>query len=335
MKLSIGSANQYDRMVVINTGAGDDEVNISQRQDGSLDAEINGQKFHIVLGPDRELAIRSGDGRDRIVAFDSVTVGMDVRGGAGDDTITTGQGIDRVDSGLGNDSIVTNAGRDDVFGNSGNDVIDTGDGHDQARGGDGDDVLRGGRGRDYLDGGQHRDVIEGGSANDVLVGGQGDDTLRSQEGDDRVYTGSGQDRVDNAAGHDVVYGQTSEDTITAAKDAGKSVTDVDMTERVGSSVKVVGSDEFRQRVESDLEFLRSSPEGRKLLEQLDVAASENPDRVVTINEMANERNGRSWPYDEAAGGYNNNGYFQHSYPDDGSGEPVMPEQIAGICRTGH
>ncbi len=281
-------ADQFRNTVVIDTGSGDDKVNVSQRQDGSLDVDVNGQKFHVTLAPGQELGVRAGDGKDVITAATNVTVNMDVRGGNGNDTITTGQGNDRVDGGLGDDTITTRGGRDDVFGNSGNDTIDAGDGHDQMHGGDGNDVLRGGRGRDYLDGGQGNDVIDGGSGNDILVGGQGNDTLRSQGGNDTVYTGAGKDTVDNADGSDVVYGQKGEDTLAAAKGATNKEQQVDMSENVGSSITVQGSPEFVQRVQSDLDFLRSSPEGRGLLAQIDAAAVRNPANTVTIQELSNE-----------------------------------------------
>lgn len=288
-----GPADQFNNTVVINTGSADDKVNVSQRRVGSsdvLDVDVNGQKFQITLAPGQELGIRTGDGNDVITAANNVTVNMDVRAGAGNDTVTTGQGNDRVDGGLGNDTIKTNGGRDDVFGNSGNDTIDAGDGHDQVHGGDGNDTIRGGRGRDYLDGGRGNDVIEGGTGNDILVGGQGDDTLRSQGGNDRVYTGAGKDKVENAAGNDVVYGQ-SEDTLTAGRGAKNDPKNVDMTQNVGSSITIQGSPEFQQRVQSDMDFLRSSPEGRGLLAEIDAAAARNPANTVTITEMTNEHNG--------------------------------------------
>jgi Effector protein/RTX calcium-binding nonapeptide repeat (4 copies) len=284
-------ADQFSDMVVINTGAANDTVNVSQRKDGTLDVDVNGQKYHVTLGPGQELAVRTGDGNDIVNTATNVTVNMDVRGGAGDDAITTGQGRDRVDGGLGNDTISTRGGRDDVFGNAGDDTIDAGDGHDVVYGGDGNDVLRGGKGRDYIEGGAGNDVLEGGTGNDVLSGGLGDDTIRGGKGNDAVYTGAGKDTVDNQSGNDRVYGQTADDTITAAKGAKNDVNNVDMTTQLGSSIVVNGSPEFQQRVAADIEMLRSSPNGRQMLTQLDAAAVNGNN--VTISELANEHNGRA------------------------------------------
>lgn len=288
------SQMQYGNMVVINTGAGDDTVNVAQRKDGTLDVDVNGQKYHITLAPGQELGVRSGDGND-VVRAANVSVNMDVYGGAGNDTITTGKGRDRVDGGAGNDTINTGAGRDDVFGNSGNDTIDAGSGHDVVYGGDGNDTLRGGKGRDYIEGGAGNDVMEGGSGNDVLSGGLGDDTLRGDKGNDRVYTGAGKDTIDNKSGNDVVYGQTADDTMTAAKGAKNTVTNVDMTTPLGSSITVTGSAEFQQRINADIEMLRSSPDGRQMLAQLDATG-----KSLTISELPNVRNGGATP----AGGGN-------------------------------
>jgi hypothetical protein len=286
---------QYGDMVVINTGAGNDQVNVSQRADGTLDVDVNGQKYHITLAPGQQLGVRSGDGNDMIHAADNVTVGMDVYGGAGNDSIKTGSGRDRIDGGAGDDMIRSGAGRDDVFGNAGNDMIDAGDGHDVVYGGDGDDIVRGGAGRDYIEGGAGNDTLQGGTGDDVLSGGLGDDNLLGQEGNDRVYTGAGRDTVNNSAGSDVVYGQTADDTVGAAQGATNTVNNVNMAAPLGSSVVVTGSPEFQQRINADLEMLRSSPNGRQMLAQLDASG-----QTVTIAELPNVRNGGATP----AGGGN-------------------------------
>lgn len=284
------SADQFGDKVVVNTGAGNDTVKVSERKDGTLDVDVNGQKYHVTLAPGQELGVRTGDGNDVIEAAANVKVNMDVYGGAGNDTITTGKGNDRIDGGLGNDTIKSGAGRDDVFGNGGDDVIDAGSGHDVVYGGDGNDTLRGGKGRDTLEGGAGNDVLEGGSGNDVLSGGLGDDTIRGDAGNDVVYTGAGKDTVDNKAGKDVVYGQSADDTITATgKGVTNTVTEVDMTKALGSSITLQGSPEFQQRVAADIELLRASPNGRQMLEQLDAAALKG--NTVTISELPNIRNG--------------------------------------------
>lgn len=283
------TADQFGDKVVINTGAGNDTVNVSERKDGTLDVDVNGQKYHVTLAPGQELGVRTGDGNDVIQAA-NVKVNMDVYGGDGNDTITTGKGNDRIDGGLGNDTINSGAGRDDVFGNAGNDVIDAGSGHDVVYGGDGNDTLRGGKGRDTLEGGAGNDVLEGGTGNDVLSGGLGDDTIRGDRGNDVVYTGAGKDTVDNRSGKDVVYGQSADDTITATgKGVTNAVTEVDMTKALGSSITLQGSPEFQQRVAADIELLRASPNGREMLTQLDAAALNG--NTVTISELPNIRNG--------------------------------------------
>jgi hypothetical protein len=282
-------ADQFGDKVVINTGAGNDTVKVSERKDGTLDVDVNGQKYHVTLGPGQELGVRTGDGNDVIQAAANVKVNMDVYGGAGDDTITTGKGNDRIDGGLGNDNIKSGAGHDDVFGNAGDDIIDAGSGHDVVYGGDGNDTLKGGKGRDTLEGGAGNDILEGGSGNDVLSGGLGDDTIRGDKGNDVIYTGAGKDKVDNQSGKDVIYGQTADDTITAGKKASNTVNNVDMTKALGSSITLQGSPEFQQRVAADIELLRASPNGRQMLTQLDAAALNG--NTVTISELPNIRNG--------------------------------------------
>ena len=293
----VTGGDQFADKVVLNTGPGKDNVTVDQRADGVLDVQINGKKYEITLGPGQELGVRTGDGDDIIKATPKVTVNMDVDSGAGNDTITTGSGRDRVDGGAGNDTIKTGTGRDDVFGNTGNDTIDAGDGNDVVYGGDGNDTLRGGKGNDYLEGGKGNDVLEGGQDNDILSGGLGDDTLRSGKGNDRIYTGAGADKVDNQSGNDTVYGQSAADTITAAKGANNDLKEVNMDTALGASVTVSGSAAFQQRVDADIEMLRSSPNGRQMLTELDRAAdpTKGNGMSVTITELQNLQNGSAGP----------------------------------------
>lgn len=290
----VPSGNQFADTLVVKTGAGDDRVTVDQRADGVLDVQINGQAYEITLGSRQQLGVRTGDGNDIIETADNVKVHMDVQGGDGNDTISTGAGRDRIDGGLGNDTIRSGAGRDDVFGNTGNDTIDAGNGNDVVYGGDGNDQIKGGAGRDYLEGGKGNDTLEGGNDKDILSGGLGDDTLRGDKGKDRIYGGSGADTVDNQSGRDVVYGRSGEDTITAAKGAGNKIVDPGAYDpNLGSSIVIVGSDEFRQRVEADIEMLRNSPQGRQMLAALDQAADPvtGKGNAVTISELQNVTNG--------------------------------------------
>ncbi len=89
--------------------------------------------------------------------------------------------------------------------------------------------------------------------------------------------------------------KTTDDSITAAQGASNAVTNVAMTAPLGSSVTVTGSPEFQQRINADLEMLRSSPNGRQMLAQLDASG-----QTVSIAELPNVRNGGATP----AGGGN-------------------------------
>ncbi|UZW59865.1 M91 family zinc metallopeptidase [Lysobacter enzymogenes] len=284
-----GGGRQYVSadQIVLTTGAKNDKVNVTQRDDGTLDVGVNGENYAVRLTENQELTIRSGDGDDTITVAPNVKVNIVVDAGAGDDTVTTGAGNDRVDGGLGNDRIGTGAGRDDMFGNSGDDVIDAGDGDDVVYGGDGADRLLGGAGTDFLEGGSGNDELDGGGGHDMLSGGLGDDALRGGEGDDAVYTGDGRDSVDNRSGNDTVYAQRAVDLINAASGARNTVVNVEIGAAKG--VTIEGSDAFKQRVGAEIEFLRASPNGQRMLAEFDKAAARG--NTVTIKELANEENG--------------------------------------------
>lgn len=276
-----GGTQQLNQLV-IDTGNGDDDVQITQRSGGGLDVSINGKPFEITLAAGQELAVRTADGNDIVHAAPDVRVNMTVEGGAGDDTIVTGAGQDRVTGGDGNDTIATGNGKDYVFGGSGDDRIASGADDDTVYGGDGADRILGGDGRDFVNGGRGNDTLDGGRGNDILSGGADSDTVRGGEGNDRVFVGPGGDTVHNQAGSDTIYGPQATNTLTADAGASNTPRDVAYDPNLGSSIVIDGSDEFKQRVQADLELLRSSPSGRQMLAELDAADARG--NTVTIRD---------------------------------------------------
>jgi len=161
-------------------------------------------------------------------------------------TIRTGAGDDHV--------TVTGPAGVTVLGGDGNDVI---------VGAGGDDRLFGGPGHDYLSGGSDDDLMSGGPGEDVLYGLGGDDTLLGGEGRDYLDGGSGDDLLDGGPGHDIISGASGDDTMHAGErlyHAG--VADLDL------AIDVRGTDDFIARVRSDVDTLRASPAGRRMLASL-------------------------------------------------------------------
>ncbi|SDN44951.1 Ca2+-binding protein, RTX toxin-related [Lutimaribacter pacificus] len=159
-----------------------------------------------------------------------------VDGGAGNDTILTGDDNDTIRGGLGNDWIDAGfdtdivdggSGDDTLFGNEGADTIHGGDGHDEIWGGLGPsnpdyaaselfelsddidpdpdnnrDLLHGGDGDDTIHGGDDADTLHGDAGNDLLDGGIDDDQLYGGDGDDTLIGGAGSDTLTGGAGAD-------------------------------------------------------------------------------------------------------------------------------------
>jgi Ca2+-binding RTX toxin-like protein len=145
--------------IVINAGAGNDQVTLRGRRKALLDlpATING-----------------GDGNDHL------------RGGAADDVIN---------GDAGNDKIEGNGGDDDLFGGDGRDMITGGLGDDLLSGGNGNDVLNSADrdGTDTVDGGAHDATPTGKDdqpigdraavdANDVVTNVERTKTLKNRRG---------------------------------------------------------------------------------------------------------------------------------------------------------
>lgn len=319
--------------IVFDTGAGDDRVSVTRDpKTGATVITVNGERHTVQLSHDNStggglatvdgkqyqlsrddpnnLKIRLGDGNDRLEVGSGVRINLTVEGGAGNDFIRTGAGDDRIEGGAGDDEIHAGAGRDYLNGSLGNDRLYGDAGHDTVYGGDGDDLADGGAGDDYLEGGRGKDHLLGAAGRDVLSGGLDDDLLEGGANDDRLYAGGGRDRIYGGlstdrrnTARDVAYAQAGEDTVAA----GTNVVNVVLTGTPGSrALRIVGSPEFVERVEQDIEFMRSSPDGRQMLEAFDSAydRSRSPLRslplvgslfkdgnTVTIQELTEEDNG--------------------------------------------
>src|SRR5690606_35455886 len=220
-----GLFNSYissDQVVFTPSGQGDDHVQVSQRDDGTLDIDVNGEVYEVRLTERQELTIRTGDGNDVIEAAPNVTVNMVVDAGAGDDRIVTGMGDDRIKGGDGNDFIRTIGGRNDIDGGSGDDVIHGGDGANVIFAGRGNDEIHAGAGFNHIDGGRGDDVIHGGAGQNIISAGGGNDQVNLAGSDNTVYTGDGRTEVAGAQAGDTVYA-TVNDLINASGAAAPTV----------------------------------------------------------------------------------------------------------------
>ena len=169
--------------VDVNTLGGDDTVNSGLGISGPAAVNVDGgtgddtaiysgTPFNDTIGiaPDANGVATFGTTGTAFVAAGSVE-NLDVRGLAGDDTITGQNGI---------------AGPTHL-------TIDGGAGNDTLHGGDGDDTLIGGSGSDSVDGGRGSDVALLGGGDDTFTWdpGDGSDTVEGQGGNDALdFNGS-------------------------------------------------------------------------------------------------------------------------------------------------
>nr|WP_309503422.1 Hint domain-containing protein [uncultured Roseovarius sp.] len=193
-----------------------------------------------------------------------------VAGGAGNDTIFTGDDADTITGGDGDDYIDGGMDDDEISGGAGDDVIISGEGSDTVYGGDGDDTIYGGvnipaanipdaidpeleNADDYIDGGAGNDLIFGEDDNDTILGGTGDDTLsggidddfiRGQDGNDSIMGDEGDDSLRGGNGDDTILGGDGNDTIEGRADndviIGGAGAD-DMSGDTGRDTFIIGS----------------------------------------------------------------------------------------------
>lgn len=281
----------------VSKGAGDDTVYTGDGDDKVYDS---GGDNHVSTGRG-DATVKTGAGRDTVFAASadggqiiSRRPDTAIEVGEGDDTVVTGAGRDEVYGGKGADTVYGGGARDYIDGQDGDDVIEGGMGDDIIYGLNGDDTMSGGDGRDHLEGGRDRDRIDGGSGDDVVSGGRGDDDLSGGTGDDKLYGGLGKDRVSGDDGYDDVYVQNED----VSADPVEVTTSVDIPDTTFFEVR--GSEEFKERIQADLDLFASSPTGSRMVENLGDRVSETHhdlqfgEKEIVIKEY-DEANGSAKP----------------------------------------
>jgi uncharacterized protein YukE len=258
--------------IVISTGSGDDQVSV--RVDPVTGEQIVTSGAGVWrFAPNADLVVRTGSGSDTVVVAPGTHVRL---------TVIGGEGADALIGGAGDDILLGLGGNDYLNGNAGADLIDGGAGNDAEYGLGGDDVLVGAAGRDVLNGGAGNDDLSGEDGDDVVSGGDGADRLSGGAGTDIAYTGSGSDQVQ---GTETAYA-TKEATVESGRTVNVQIADL------SKHIQIDGTPEFAERVQSDLDLLRSSPTGQRMLAALDHGLSGRD--TLTIREFA-EDNASAWP----------------------------------------
>ncbi len=145
-----------------------------------------------------------------------------VYGGAGNDTIRTGDDADLIFGGLGNDNIDGGIDADTIFGGQGNDTIVGGEGSDSIEGGTGDDLIYGGLSPAFPDSVNIPDAagdLRPLNGADTIFGGQGNDTIFGLDDADVIFGGVGNDSIDAGVDNDTVDGGLGNDTIIGGEGA--------------------------------------------------------------------------------------------------------------------
>ncbi|MBZ4022935.1 hypothetical protein CKO11_10735 [Rhodobacter sp. TJ_12] len=138
-----------------------------------------------------------------------------VAGGAGNDTILTGDDADYIMGGDGDDVIDAGVDTDFVLGGEGNDLITAGEGDDWIEGGAGNDTIYGGLGPSYPDAiniPDATDLVQN-NGRDTILAGDGDDVVYGEDDDDQIAGGAGNDYLDGGIDEDTIAGDAGNDTI--------------------------------------------------------------------------------------------------------------------------
>ncbi len=311
-KRIVGQYGKTEQVAVLKGSEGDDQIRISQRQDGGLDVSVNGKVQSFSNEQAAKLIIDGGEGNDTIIADKNVTANLLITGGKGDDTITGGSGNDfiidsygrnTIKGQSGNDSIISSGldlpsvsssdsafsggillggdGNDYIEGSLGNDFIDGGAGNNVLYGLDGNDTIAAGYGRNYIDGGRGDDTIINAGAQGMLFGGQGNDAIISAQRATIIADGYGSNTVHTPQGAEKAYRSDSTSWTGVPADNSSPSTPIVLPD----NFTISGSEAFKARVESDLDNLQHLDLGQKMLGE--IAKTGNG---VTIKETANNGN---------------------------------------------
>jgi Ca2+-binding RTX toxin-like protein len=185
-----------------------------------------------------QATIVGSDGDDTITA--NVKSDINLYGGKGSDSLSSGLGNDWLDGGEGDDKLNSGAGNDTLVGGAGADTLD---------GAQGDDLMIGGAGADRLDGGDGTDTASyetsmagvavalpnqngsndqklkalGDAVGDTLlnienlIGSQFDDTLAGNDSDNLMVGLAGNDVLYGGKGKDTLYGGDGKDSLAGGE----------------------------------------------------------------------------------------------------------------------
>lgn len=124
INVGVSSNGGWDETFNIKSGGGDDTITFT----GASEDGVVGWGSNYTDGHSTKVVINAGDGND-VVDTSALDASNNIRGGEGNDTITTGGGNDIIRGDDGNDVIDAGAGDDTVWGGEGDDTFVIGD-HD-------------------------------------------------------------------------------------------------------------------------------------------------------------------------------------------------------------
>ncbi|MCG5242222.1 beta strand repeat-containing protein [Azospirillum doebereinerae] len=226
-----------DAASAVNGGAGIDTLYVQANGNLTLDLAATGIE-----------RVFSGGGNDSVTAA-AALVGVEINGGAGDDsligsafndTLRGDAGDDTLAGGDGNDTLVGGGGTDALFGGGGDDRLYVDSWTATVDGGSGDDIVyirttngslldvsasiehvHGGSGNDMIIAANAQSGVEmlGGAGNDWLAGGIYADSLRGDDGRDYLFGGAGDDTLQSGNGDDMLAGSVGDDYLVGGNGA--------------------------------------------------------------------------------------------------------------------
>ena len=268
---------------LVTTGDGNNTIKADQAHRNSITTGNGNNKINVTGNTN---AVTTGSGNDSVIVAGN---NSKVNTGAGTDIINARSEENNIEAGAGNDVITASGKKNDIYGGEGNDYIKVNDGDNYIEGGKGNDHITAGNGDNVIYGLDGKDTIKVGNGDNYIDGGKGDDNITVGTGKNIISGGLGDDTINAKDSSGKIFDDKNGGTINASENMKVNRYDSSETANLGNSVKIEGSDDFKERIESDLETFRATESGKKLLSEFDKSG-----HTVTIGKT-DDQNGYEGP----------------------------------------
>jgi hypothetical protein len=236
----------------IETGSGNDQVDIQMGGDGMVHVTVNGQETWVGTPEQfRRKNIDTGGGNDTVT---NTVDGALISTGEGNDTIHNKANDAYLDAGHGTNKVTSDGDFNQIIGGGGNDTVKSTGDHNVIQTNWGEDKIVSTGDGNSIDAGIGNDIVNSqGDLNQIRTG-WGDDSIVSRGIGNEIYSGDGNDSISSQGDQNRINSGFGNDTVQS-EGSGNTVNDPDATSLAGLSGLFQASQKQREEARSQIEDL--------------------------------------------------------------------------------